>query len=77
MSLLIRVGSTVQRSAMRIAADRLGLFAHALFICGSMPKACTISWAMWGQPTRGLRRLNSTIASMSSCDGPFRAGAIS
>src|SRR5436190_22241123 len=41
----------------------------------SMPKACAISCAMRGQPTRGLRRLNSTIASMSSFDGPFGPGA--
>ena len=30
--------------------------------------------AMRGQPIRGLRRLNSTIASMSSFDGPFGPG---
>jgi len=40
----------------------------------SMPKVRAISWAMRGQPVRGLRRLNSTIASMSSCDGPFGPG---
>src|ERR1700716_233462 len=40
----------------------------------SMPKARAISCAMRGQPTRGLRRLNSTIASMSSFDGPFGPG---
>src|ERR1700730_11331428 len=40
----------------------------------SMPKACAISCAMRGQPKRGLRRLNSTIASMSSFEGPS-AGA--
>src|SRR6267378_3055167 len=32
------------------------------------------SCAMRGQPIRGLRRLNSTIASMSSFDGPFGPG---
>src|SRR5215471_3862977 len=40
----------------------------------SMPKVRAISWAIRGQPIRGLRRLNATIASMSSCDGPFGPG---
>src|SRR5712671_1626628 len=39
----------------------------------SMPKACAISCAMRGWPTRGLRRLNSTIAPMTF-DGPFGPG---
>jgi hypothetical protein len=37
-------------------------------------KARAISCAMRGQPIRGLRRLNATIASMSSFDGPFGPG---
>src|ERR1019366_8589269 len=42
----------------------------------SMPKACASCCAMRGQPTRGLRRLISTIASMSSFDGPFGPGRL-
>src|SRR5258707_576716 len=40
----------------------------------SRPKVCAICWAMYTQPNLGLRRFISTIAAMSSGDGPLGPG---
>src|SRR6516165_12195716 len=47
--------------------------ANHIFV-DSTPKTKVICWAMRGQPQLGLRRFNSTTASMSSLFGPFGPG---
>ena len=39
-----------------------------------VPKALLICWAIRGHPNRGLRCFISTMAQMSSCDGPLGPG---
>ena len=39
-----------------------------------MPKTYEICWAIRTQPNRGLRTFSSTVAEMSSADGPFGPG---